>query len=141
MPATKHVSHVAAGDHLERAPAHPRLQGQLEVLGTPDVKTGIIFPQPLEIFLVNAEQPSRHRWGVGGGPGVNSPSILAIIVITWMRRFQVFTSRLGTWCQLNLRFQSKPPTGAYCWKLYWNVSSWMASMAGQTTVVGLANRR
>ena len=96
MPAAKHVSHVAAGDHLERAPAHPRLQGQLEVLGTPDVKTGIIFPQPLEIFLVNAEQPSRHRRGVGGGPGVDSPSILAIIVITWMRRFQLFTSRLGT---------------------------------------------
>ena len=68
----KDVADVGAGDDLQRAAAHPRLEGELQVLPAPDVEPGVVGSQPLEKLAVDGEQSARHRRAPDrlGGMGV-----------------------------------------------------------------------
>ena len=63
-PLPEDVADVAAGHDLQRAAAHPRLEGQLEVLAAPDVEAGVVSAESLEELAVYGEETSGH-----GGTG------------------------------------------------------------------------
>lgn len=64
------VAHVGARHDLQGAPAHPRLEGELEVLAAPDVEAGVVGPEALEEGLVDGEETARHGGRLHGLGGV-----------------------------------------------------------------------
>ena len=106
------MAHVAAGDDLQAAAAHPRLEGQLEVLRAPDVKAGVIIPESPEEVPVDTEQSSSNGGGVGGGPGVATPLVLSTKQIYDKEGLFNLTSRFDTVFHLKRRVQSNTPMGA-----------------------------
>ena len=72
------MSDVGAGDDLERAAAHPRLEAELEVLAAPDVETVVVGPEPVEELLVDAEQSPGHG---GRGHGLRRVRVLLLLVV------------------------------------------------------------
>src|SRR5688572_28466143 len=57
------MPNTGAGGNLQRPTAHPRLEGQLEVLGSPDVQTRIVFPEFVEVVTGDCEQSAGDRRG------------------------------------------------------------------------------
>lgn len=51
---------MRAGHDFECATAHPRLEGQLQILTAPDIEAGIVGAQTLEELTVDGEQPACH---------------------------------------------------------------------------------
>ena len=70
------MSHVGAGHDLQRPPAHPRLEGQLQVLPAPDVEPRVVGAQAFEELPVNGEESAGHGWAVDGLGWVATPGLL-----------------------------------------------------------------
>ena len=74
MSSPEDVSDMRAGEYLQPAAAHPRLEAQLEVLPAPDVEPGVVAAQRLEEVPVDGEESPGH-----GGAGHRLGRVVADI--------------------------------------------------------------
>ena len=84
------MADVAAGHDLQRAAAHPSLEGQLEVLAAPDVEAGVVGAEALEELAIDGEEAAGHGGAsdrLGGAVVLLTLAIgNAVPVELWIRR-------------------------------------------------------
>lgn len=61
---SEYVAHVRARYNFQGTSTHPRFEGQLEILATPNVEARVVRAQPVEERLVNGEQAAGHCRGM-----------------------------------------------------------------------------
>ena len=71
------MPHVGAGHDLQRAAAHPRLEGQLQVLTAPNIEPRVVGTQPFKELPVDGKESAGHGRAVDRLGGVATARLLA----------------------------------------------------------------
>ena len=68
---------MGAGHDLQSASAHPRLEGQLQVLASPNIEPRVVGTEPFEELPVNGKESAGHGRAVDRLGGVATAGLLA----------------------------------------------------------------